>query len=59
MLKKFKISELIILAIVIIIIGISEYDYVINKETDRAIFIGLWPPTIIGLLIYINLKKKQ
>lgn len=59
MFKKFKISELLILASVAILIFISEYDYLILKNPMRAIFIGLWPPTILGLLIYINQKKNQ
>jgi hypothetical protein len=59
MFTKFKASELIILIITIVLIGVSEYYYVILKQPMRAIFIGLWPPTILGLLIYINLKRKQ
>ncbi len=59
MLKKFSKSELLILILAIIIIFISEYYYVVLKNHDRAIFIGLWPPTMIGLLIYLNIKKNQ
>jgi uncharacterized MnhB-related membrane protein len=59
MFTKFKVSELIIFIITIVLIFISEYYFVVLKDTMRAIFIGLWPPTILGLLIYINLKRKQ
>ncbi len=59
MLKKFKASELLIVAMVIILIFVSEYDYVILKNPDRAIFIGLWPPTIMGLLIFFNMKNQK
>ncbi len=59
MLKKFKMPELIILACIIALIFISEYDYLVLNNPMRAIFIGLWPPTMIGLLIYINMKKNQ
>lgn len=59
MLKKFKVSELLIVVLVVVLIFVSEYDYVILKNADRAIFIGLWPPTIVGLLIYFNIKKNQ
>jgi len=59
MLKNFKISELVILALTGVIIFISEYYYTILKEHDRAIFIGLWPPTMLLLLIYINSKKQK
>jgi hypothetical protein len=59
MFKKFKVSELIICFITIVLIFLSEYYFVILKQPMRAIFIGLWPPTILGLLIFINLKRKQ
>jgi hypothetical protein len=59
MFKKFKVSELLIVAMTIIIIFVSEYYYVILKDAQRAIFIGLWPPTIMGLLIFFNIKKNQ
>ena len=59
MFKKFKASELLIVAMVIILIFVSEYYYVILKEPNRAIFIGLWPPTIMGLLIFFNMKKNN
>ncbi len=57
MFKKFKASELLIVAVVIILIFVSEYYYVILNNPNRAIFIGLWPPTILGLLIFFNMKK--
>jgi hypothetical protein len=59
MFDKFKKSELFILFIVIVLIFTSEYYYVIEGNHDRAIFIGLWPPTIVGLLIFFNLKLKK
>ena len=59
MFKKFKASELLIIAMVVILIFVAEYYYVVLKNPDRAIFIGLWPPTILGLLIFFNLKKNQ
>lgn len=57
--KKFKISELLILLLTIVLIFISEYYYMVQDNADKAIFIGLWPPTILTLLIYLNLKIKQ
>ncbi len=59
MFKKFKASEILIVAVVIILIFVSEYYYVILKNPNRAIFIGLWPPTIMGLLIFFNMKKQS
>jgi len=59
MFKKIPFIELAILITTIAIIFLSEYYYVVLKDHDRAIFIGLWPPTMIGLLIYLNLRKNQ
>ncbi len=57
--NKFSKIEFAILTMIIVIIFISEYYYIILKDHDHAIFIGLWPPTMVGLLIYFNLKKKN
>ena len=57
--NKFSKIEFSILIMIIGIIFISEYYYIILKDHDRANFIGLWPPTMVGLLIYFNLKKKN
>jgi hypothetical protein len=57
--KKFKTSELLILVLTIVLIFISEYYYIFQDNVEKAIFIGLWPPTILALLIYLNLKMKQ
>jgi hypothetical protein len=59
MFNKFKKSELFILSVVIILIFISEYYYLVQENFQKAIFIGLWPPTIVGLLIFFNLKLKK
>jgi hypothetical protein len=59
MFKKIPLIELAILIATIAIIFLSEYYYIVLKDHDRAIFIGLWPPTMIGLLIYLNLRKNQ
>lgn len=57
--KKFKISELLILLMTVVLIFISEYYYIVQDNVEKAIFIGLWPPTILAFLIYINIKIKQ
>jgi hypothetical protein len=57
--KKLKTSELLILAMTIIVIFISEYHFLVENNVDKAIFIGLWPPTIIGLLNYFNSKTSN
>ena len=57
MFNKFKKSELVILLLSVVLIFVSEYYYVVLDNPLRAIFIGLWPPTMLLLLIYINIKK--
>jgi hypothetical protein len=59
MFTKFKKSEMFILVVVILLIFISEYIYIVEENFEKAVFIGLWPPTIVGLLIYFNLKLKK
>lgn len=57
MFKKNSFIESSIVIATIAIIFLSEYYYVVLKDHDRAMFIGLWPPTMIGLLIYLNLRR--
>lgn len=59
MFSKFKVSEILIFIMVIALIFIAEYNYVVLKDPTRAIFIGLWPPTILSILNFINIKKNQ
>jgi len=57
--KNFKTSELLIIGMCIAIIFVSEYYYLVQNDVHKAIFIGLWPPTILGLLNYINSKQSK
>ena len=56
--KKFSISEVIILVVCVVCIFVSEYIYIVLNNPTKAIFIGLWPPTILGLLNFVNIKRK-
>jgi hypothetical protein len=56
--KKISKIELLILLVTIGCIFFSEYLFLIKNDSNKAIFIGLWPPTILGLLNYINSKRK-
>lgn len=55
--KRFLTWEYVILVLAIIIIFVSEYYYIVLKDHDRAIFIGLWPPTMLALVNFLNSKK--
>jgi hypothetical protein len=56
--KKFSISEILILVISVVCIFVSEYIYLVQGNALKAIFIGLWPPTILGLVNFVNIKRK-
>jgi hypothetical protein len=57
--RNFKTSELVVLFMTLVIIFISEYYYIVQNNPQKAIFIGLWPPTILGLINYFNIKKRN
>lgn len=55
--KKFNLSELLILVVCVVCIFVSEYIFMVQNDQQKAIFIGLWPPTILGLLNFFNSKR--
>lgn len=57
--KKFKKSEIFLLTLVLILIGVSEYYFIIQNQPLKAIFIGLWCPTILCLMLIFNQKKEN
>ncbi len=59
MFKKLKRVELVIFLFAIALIFVAEYNFIVLHDKLRAIFLGLWPPTIILVLIYFNIKIKN
>ena len=57
--NKFKKSELALLIIVLSLIAVSEYYFVVLNDPLKAIFIGLWCPTILLFVIIFNLKGRN
>jgi len=57
--KKFKKSEMALLFLVCALIGVSEYYFVFLDQPLKAIFIGLWCPTILLFILIFNLKTKN
>jgi len=57
--KRFNVSEILILLVSVICIFVSEYIFLFQNDPMKAIFIGLWPPTMLGLVNYINSKKQR
>jgi hypothetical protein len=57
--NKFKKSELALLVLVVFLIGVSEYYFVFLNDPLKAIFIGLWCPTILLFVILFNMKRRN
>jgi hypothetical protein len=54
--KKIGLSNVFLLALCAVIIGISEYLFLRGDEL-HAIFIGLWAPTLLLVVIFIKQIK--
>jgi hypothetical protein len=50
---------LALLILVLMLIAVSEYYFVFLNEPLKAIFIGLWCPTILLFVIIFNLKGRN
>ncbi len=57
--KNITTSEYILLLTVLISILLSSYLFVIEDNQKLGMFIGLWAPTIMGLINFINIKFKK
>jgi hypothetical protein len=56
MYKIIPFSERILLSVIFISIVYSFYLFFIKGDVYTSIFIGLWAPTVMGIVNYINLK---
>jgi K+ transporter len=56
--KKIGWSNLVLLALCFIIIIIAEYLFLSGNKL-HGIFIGLWAPTLLGVLIYLKLIEHE
>lgn len=57
--KRITTSEYILLLMVLLSILLSSYLFVIEDNQKLGMFIGLWAPTIMGLINFINIKFKK
>ena len=57
--SKIPTSEYILLLSVLLSILLSSYIFLIVGNERLGIFIGLWAPTIAGLINFINIKFKK
>jgi len=56
--KKIGLSNLLMLALCFVIIVIAEYLFLSGNKL-HGIFIGLWAPTLLGVLIYLKLVEHE
>lgn len=56
--KLFRPLELVLLTLVLITIIVSEV-FFFNDEPLKAVFLGLWAPTILLFILVFNQKKKD
>lgn len=56
--KKIGLSNLLMLALCFMIIVIAEYLFLSGNKL-HGIFIGLWAPTLLGILIYLKLIEHE
>mgnify|MGYP001314519187 FL=1 len=56
--KLFRPFELVLLVLVLVTIVVSEV-FFFNDEPLKAVFLGLWAPTILLFILIFNQKKKD
>ncbi|MAU56520.1 MAG: hypothetical protein CML84_00090 [Rhodobiaceae bacterium] len=56
--KLFRPFELVLLVLVLVTIVVSEL-FFFNEEPLKAVFLGLWAPTILLFILIFNQKKKD
>jgi len=57
--KRIPLPEFILIMCVALSIALSSYIFLIVGNKPLGTFIGLWAPTIMGLVNYINIKFKK
>ena len=56
--KLFRPLEMVLLILVLVTIVVSEM-FFFNDEPLKAVFLGLWAPTILLFILVFNQKKKD
>jgi hypothetical protein len=58
LIKNLGLSNILMLGLCVIIILISEFLFLTGEEL-HGIFIGIWAPTLLGVMIYLKLVKNE
>ena len=56
LIKKMKPANFLMLVLCLVIIIVAEYLF-LKGDHLHGIFVGLWAPTLLGVMIYIKLIK--
>jgi hypothetical protein len=58
LMKKLGITNSLMLLLCVIIIIVAEYLF-LTGEKLHGIFLGLWAPTLLGLMIFVKIIKNE
>ena len=56
--KKLGLANFLILLLLLAIIIVAEWLF-LSGEKLHGIFIGLWAPTLLGVIIYLKIIKNE
>lgn len=56
--QKMKTGNLLMLILCILIIVVAEYLFLTGHQL-HGIFLGLWAPTLLGVMIYLKLVSHE
>lgn len=56
--KDIKTGNLLMLILCVLIIIVAEYLF-LSGEQLHGIFLGLWAPTLLGVMIYLKLIDRE
>lgn len=56
--KKLGIANILMLFLCLLIILVAEYLF-LTVDKLHGIFLGLWAPTLLGVMIYLKLIKNE
>jgi hypothetical protein len=56
--KKLKTANVLMLLLCLVIIVVAEYLF-LSGDKLHGIFIGLWAPTLLGVMIYLKLFEND
>lgn len=58
LLKKMGTANILMLVLCILIIIVAEYLF-LSGDKLHGIFLGLWAPTLLGIMIYLKLISRE